>query len=94
MIGIESSEGFTRITESKIKCSAGLNVHGERIKLIVKSDNHACYPSCESKETWEHVLLCEKLKDKREVWIKRLSNKIKDASKNVKASMYERNIVN
>ena len=38
--------------------------------------------------------MCEKLKDKREVWIKRISNKIKDAAKKVKASTYKINIVN
>ena len=29
---IEAREGFTRSTESKLKFSAGLNMHGERIK--------------------------------------------------------------
>ena len=69
-------------------------MHGERIKLIDKSNNHACCPLCDSKETWEHVLFCEKLKDKREAWIKRLSNKMKDATKKAKVSTHERSIVN
>ena len=65
LIEIEAREGFVRSTESQIKWSAGLNMHDEKIKLIYKSNNHACCPSYESKETWENVLLCEKLKDKR-----------------------------
>ena len=69
-------------------------MHGKRIKLIGKSSMHACCPLCESKETWEHVVLCDKMKNKKEDQIKKLIEKLNDAAKKVKASTYERNIIN
>ena len=57
-------------TDSQIKCAAGLNVYGESAKDIDKSNMHACCPLCKSTESWEHVVLCEMKKTKRDAWIK------------------------
>ena len=52
LIDSESIEGLTRSTASQIICTAGINMHGERIKVIDKCNTHACCPACESKESW------------------------------------------
>ena len=56
----EAREWFSNSTASKIKCMAGINMHGERIKLIDKKNRHADRPLCNEIETWENVVLCEK----------------------------------
>ena len=66
LIDIEAREGFVNSTIRKIKCAAVLNVYGERAKDIDKKNKHTCCPLCKSKESWEHVTLCGKLKIKKE----------------------------
>ena len=67
LIDFEVREGFTSSAQRQIKCAAELNMCGERIKVIDTSNKHACCPWCESKETWEHVVFCDKMKNKKEV---------------------------
>ena len=62
LIDVEAREGFSSSTTSQMKCAAGLSVHGERAKNIDKSNTHARCPLCKSEESWDHVLLCGKLK--------------------------------
>ena len=85
---------FASSTVSQIKCAVGLNVHGERIKFIDKSNMHACCPLCKSKESWEHVVLCEKMKNRRDAWINMMQKKLNKTAKKGKAWTYERKIVN
>ena len=94
LIDLEAREGFTSNTQRQIKCAAELNMHGERIKVIGASNKHACCPLCEPKEKWEHVVLCEKRKNKKDDQIKKLIKKLNDAAKKVKVSTYETNIFN
>ena len=61
-IYMEARIGFVNSTVIKIKYAAGLNMHVERIKMIDKSNAHAKFPLCEAAESWEHVLLCLKVK--------------------------------
>ena len=58
----------------------GLDMCGERIKFIDKSNTHAYCLACESKESWEHVVLCEKMKNKRDAWIKKLNKKLNETT--------------
>ena len=58
---MEEREGLTRRKESQIKCTAGLNMHGEWIKVIDKSNMHAGCALWKSIETWEHVVMCGKI---------------------------------
>ena len=64
LIDVESREGFTNCTESQIKCAARINMHGERIKLIDKSNEHAFFPACDTLDAWEHSVFCVKMKEK------------------------------
>ena len=59
-IDIEARTGFVNSTVNKIKCAAGLNMYGERVKLIDKTNAHVCCLLCKADESWEHVLLCDK----------------------------------
>ena len=47
------------------------------IKKIEKSDKKAACPACGDTEDWDHVLLCEQNKNKREEWAKELEIKLK-----------------
>ena len=89
---MEAREEFTNITESQIKCAAGLNMCGERIKVIDKGNRHVFCLASNAIETWEHVVLCEKMNNKRNDWVNRLKNKINDALKKVKTSTCESKI--
>ena len=60
LIDTEAREGFSNCTQIKIKCAAGINVHGENIKLANKGNAHAVCPTCDELETWKHVTLCDK----------------------------------
>ena len=91
---VESRERFTNFTESQIKCAAGINVHGERIKLIDKGNEHAVFPTCNALEAWEHVMLSDKMKDKRYELAKKIEKSFNEVAKKVKASTYEKNVVN
>jgi len=93
IIDIEAREGFSNSTTSKIKCAAGLNMYGERIKLIDKKNRHAVCPTCNEIETWEHVMLCEKQKEKRAEWVQKLKTQFDVILKKRKATAYEINIV-
>ena len=44
IIDIEAREGFSNSIESKIKCEASINVHGDGIKLIDKRNRNAARP--------------------------------------------------
>ena len=94
LIDLETREGFTRITESQIKCAAGLNMHGERIKVIDKSNAHAFCPLCNAIKTWEHVLLCKRLRIREVIGLKSFNKKLNEAVNKVKVPTYEMNIVN
>ena len=91
---MEAREGFTKSTESQIKCATGLNMHYERTKLIDKGNMHAVCPACNVIYTWEHVVSCEKITNKRDYWVNKLSKKLNDAVNKVKVSTHERKIVN
>ena len=55
---------------------------------------HAVCLACNEKEIWEHVVLCEKMKTKRDDWVNQLNKKLNYEVKKLKASAYERKIVN
>ena len=63
---MESREEFAKSTESQIECATGIDVHRENIKLIDKGDRHAFFLAFNKIETWEHVVSCDKMKDKRD----------------------------
>ena len=91
---MEAREEFTNITESQIKCAAGLKTHIERIKVTDKGNTHAVCLSCDVIATWEHVMLCKKMKNKRDDWVNKLNKKLNYAVKNLKALTYERKTFN
>ena len=90
LMNAQNREGFTNCTESKMKCAAGINMHGERIKLIDKGNEHAVFPACDALETWEYVVLCDKMKDKRDACVKNIEKRFNDVTKKVKASTNEK----
>ena len=51
-------------------------MHGERMQVIDKSNIHACYPLCESKKSFQHVLLYEKIKNRRDYRINIMKKKL------------------
>ena len=66
MVDVDTRNVFTCCTTSLIKCIAGVNLYGERINSIDKSNKTAEFPVCGEKEDWEHLLLCEKNKNERD----------------------------
>ena len=68
-------------------------MHGERIKLIDKKNMNAAFLLCNEIETWEHVMLCEKKKEKRIEWLQHLKINFDIILKKIKATSYETNIV-
>ena len=65
-------------------------MHGERIKFIDKWNKYAVCPACDALEIWEHVVLCDKIKDKRDTWVKKIEKSFNDVGKKVNASTYEK----
>ena len=49
-----------------IKCAMGLNIHGERMKLMGRKNENDEHTSCNDEGSWEHVILREKNKSLRE----------------------------
>ena len=91
---MESPEGFVKSTESQIECATGIDVHRENIKLIDKGDRHAFCLAFNEIETWEHVVSCDKMKDKRDGWINSTGDSLNDVVKKAKKSKRKRNIFN
>ena len=54
----------------------------------------ACCPLCKSNDSWEHVFLCGKMENIREVWINMMQKKLNKTAKKVKVSTHARKIVN
>ena len=52
-----------------IKCIAGINMCGDRIKNIDKCNATEASPMCFETENWEHVIKCSKNKEERDEWI-------------------------
>ena len=48
-----------------IKCVAGVNHYGERIKCVDNSNETVAFPLCGDIEDWDHVMLYEQNKNKR-----------------------------
>ena len=90
LIGVEAREGFTNCNESQIKCAARIIMHEERIKLVDNGNKHGVYPSFDALETWEHVVLCDKMKDKRHAQVKKIEKSFNDVAKKLKESKYEK----
>ena len=44
-------------------------------------------------ETWDHAVLCDEMKDKRDAHVKKIEKSFHDVPKKVKASMHEINMV-
>ena len=53
-------------TSSMIKYIAGMNLYGDIIKRIDKRNKTAVCPTYGEKEYWDHVLMCEQNKNKRD----------------------------
>ena len=53
------------VTARKIKYSAEISMHSERIKLIDKKNRYAAFLLCNDIETWDYATLCEEQKEKR-----------------------------
>ena len=68
---------FSSSTPSMIKCATGINIYGDRIKKIDKSNTKAFFPLCGADEDWEPVMLCEKNRENKEEWAKKLEKKLK-----------------
>ena len=58
LIDIEARNVFTRCTPSMIKCVAGINHYGKRIRTIDKENVTAEYTVCVENEYWKHAVLC------------------------------------
>ena len=69
-------------------------MHGEMIKSIDKGNMHAVFPSCNTIETWDHVVLYDKMKHKQDECVNELDKSLNDLIIKVKALTYERKIVN
>ena len=80
-IDIKAKDSFVKATASKVKCAAGTSTHDEMIKFIDKSNKHADCPMCDTEESQEHVVLCEKNRKIRDEWIKSMKVKFKEKAK-------------
>ena len=69
LIDIEVRNVFACFTSSMIKCVAGINMYGERIKDVDKCNVTAVCPMYFETENWEHVIKCYENKDERDEWI-------------------------
>ena len=79
--------------ESQIKCANKISMHRERIKLIGEGNKYAVCPTRDELETWDHDVLCDKLKCKRDARVKKIEKSFNDAAKKVKESAYEIDMV-
>ena len=93
IIDTDARNVFASCTPSMIKCTAGINQYGERIKKIDKSNKTAVCPICGEIEDWDHVLLCEHNKNNREKWVKDLEMKMKKTEQHKHADEEEKVIV-
>ena len=90
---MKARDSFAKTIENKVKCAAGLNMHGERIQLIDKNSKHADCPTCNIEESWKHVTLCDKNKQIRDKWLKSTKAKFKEIIKKRKVTDCEKKIV-
>ena len=81
LIDSEAREGFAMSTVSKIKCAEGRNICDERMQVTDKSKTHACFPSYKSTAPREHVVLYEKIKNRRDAWINKICKKLNKTAK-------------
>ena len=56
---LKALDSFSKPTASKIKHAAGLNMNGERIKLIDKNNKNDDCPTCNAENLWEYVMICD-----------------------------------
>ena len=59
-----------------LKCVAGYNHYGKRNRTINKEMIGEECPRCQSKETWEHIILCDGAYQLKENYINKLKDKI------------------
>ena len=69
LIDSEARDAFTCCNSSMLKCIAGFNQHGKRIKEMNKCNKKACCPMCGEEEDREHVIKCSQKKIVRDKWI-------------------------
>ena len=65
-IDLSARVHFSKITLSVIKCSAGLSMCCERMKIIDKKSDHVECLSCNKEELWEHPTTCDNNKKTRD----------------------------
>ena len=68
-IDVDTKCSFAHSTVNVIECESGLNMWGDKIKVIDNRNEKDGCPMCSNDETWEHVKFCEMNKEIREEWI-------------------------
>ena len=84
---------MSKSAASKIKHTAGLNAHGERLKLIDIKNDCTDFTLCNEKETSDHVMLCDNIRKMRDYWIAIENLKFKPITKKRKGTRYENKIL-
>ena len=59
-----------------LKCVVGFNHYGERDMTINSGLTDSKCPRCQSREDWEHVILCSAIQEQKEKYIQTLKSKI------------------
>lgn len=71
-IDIEARNVFGYCNPSMLKCVAGFNFYGERMKELNKHCKEVNCPRCGELETWEHVVQCRQISLEKDEMIKDL----------------------
>ena len=78
LIDEEVRNVLTSCTPIMIKCITGINLYGNMIRMIDKSNaTSVCYV-CDENEGRDHFASCKKSKNNRDEWAKELEKKIKN----------------
>ena len=66
LISMEARDVFSRSTPGVIKCTVGINHYRNRTRKIDKINKKVLFIARGEYEFWEHVVLCQKIKENRE----------------------------
>jgi len=77
-ISMHARNVFEYSNPSLLKCIAGFNHHGERMKQFNKMNTNDCFPAHREKETCDNIIKFEENKDKKEKFLEELTKKLKN----------------
>ena len=87
-VDAKAKNSFAKITTSKVKITAGMNMHGERIKIIRNNNKYEDLSVLKAEDTWEHKIMCNKNTQTIDEHVQNMKSKfkviIKSATRRIK----------